>query len=110
MYPVRRLILAVSLLCLLVLVNKDEAIVGDLVQLYDAGLVGAEEPEHFGCGSIMAVRGMLYADESRSRPEGLAEMVTVVVAVIEAAGLTPSEKKTRTMLLQKKRRQSPPHR
>ena len=49
-----------------------------------------------------AVWGMLYAGDagivSRSA-EGFAKMLTVIVAVFEAAGLTVSERKTETMLL-----------
>ena len=49
-----------------------------------------------------AVWGMLYADDagiaSRSA-EGLAKMITVIVTVFEAAGLTVSERKTENMLL-----------
>ena len=45
---------------------------------------------------------MLYADDpgivSKSA-EGLAKMMTVIVTVFEAAGLTAFEKKTETMLL-----------
>ena len=45
---------------------------------------------------------MLYADDpgivSKSA-EGLAKMMTVIVTVFEAAGLTVSENKTETMLL-----------
>ena len=45
---------------------------------------------------------MLYADDAGivSEPaEGLAKMMTVIVTVFEAAGLTVSEKETETMLL-----------
>ena len=45
---------------------------------------------------------MLYADDASimsKSAEGLAKMMTVVVTVFEAAGLTVSEKKTETMLL-----------
>ena len=47
-----------------------------------------------------AVRGMLYAHDAgivSKSAEGLAEMMTVIVTVFEAAGLTVSEK-TETML------------
>ena len=50
-----------------------------------------------------AVWGMLYADDAGivSKPaEGLAEMITVIVTVFEAAGLKVSGKKTETMLIQ----------
>ena len=46
--------------------------------------------------------GMLYADDaeivSRS-PAGLARMMTVIVEVFGAFGLTVSEKKTETLLM-----------
>ena len=48
-----------------------------------------------------AVWGMLYADDAgivSKSAEGLAKMMTVIVTVFEAAGLTVSEK-TETMLL-----------
>ena len=49
-----------------------------------------------------AVWGMLYADDagivSRS-PAGLARMMTVIVEVFGAFGLTVSEKKTETLLM-----------
>ena len=50
-----------------------------------------------------AVWGMLYADDAgivSKSAEGLAKMMTVIVTVFEAAGLTVSEKKTETMVLQ----------
>ena len=49
-----------------------------------------------------AVWGMLYADDAgivSKSAEGLAKMMTVIVTVFEAAGLTASEKNTETMLL-----------
>ena len=45
---------------------------------------------------------MLYADDAgimSKSVDGLAKMMTVIVTVFEAAGLTVSEKKTETMLL-----------
>ena len=45
---------------------------------------------------------MLYADDAgivTKSAEGLAKMMSVIVTVFEAAGLTVSEKKTETMLL-----------
>ena len=45
---------------------------------------------------------MLYADNAgivSKSPEGLANIMTVIVTVFEAAGLTVSEEKTETMLL-----------
>ena len=49
-----------------------------------------------------AVRGMLYAHDAgivSKSAEGLAKMMTVIVTVFEAAGLTVSENNTDTMLL-----------
>ena len=46
---------------------------------------------------------MFYGDDAvnvSKSAEGLAKMMTVVVTVFEAAGLTMSEKKTETMVLQ----------
>ena len=48
-----------------------------------------------------AVWGMLYADDAgivSTSAEGLAKIVTVIVSVFEAAGLTVSENKTEIML------------
>ena len=45
---------------------------------------------------------MMYADDAciaSTSAEGLAKMMTVIVTVFQAAGLTVSEKKTGTMLL-----------
>ena len=51
-----------------------------------------------------AVWGILYGDDegtiSRSA-EGLAQMITIIVTVFEAEGLTVSERKTETMLTRK---------
>ena len=49
-----------------------------------------------------AVWGMLHADDAGivfKSAEGLAKMMTVIVTVFEAAGLTVSENKRETMLL-----------
>ena len=51
----------------------------------------------------MAVWGMLYVDDAgivSKSTEGLAKMMTVMVAVFDAAGLTLYEQKTETMILQ----------
>ena len=82
--------------------SKDEAIVRDLVQLRDAGVVGTEEQEPLACVR-RAVWGVLYADDAGivSKPaEELAEMMAVIGPVFGAAGSTASENKTKTMLLQ----------
>ena len=49
-----------------------------------------------------AVWRKLYADDADivSSAEGLAKMITVIMTVFEAAGLTASKKKTETVLLQ----------
>ena len=93
---------AAALHVLLVRFSQDEAIVRDLVQLSDAGVVRTEKQEPLACVR-RAVWGMLYADDAGivSKPaEGLAEMITVIVTVFEAAGLKVSGKKTETMLIQ----------
>ena len=49
-----------------------------------------------------AIWGMLYADDAgivSKSAEGLAKIMTAIVTVFDAAGLTVSEKKTETMLL-----------
>ena len=49
-----------------------------------------------------SVWGMLYADDAgivSKSAEGPAKMMTVIVTVFEAAGLTVSDQKTETMLL-----------
>ena len=82
----------------LVRFSKDEAVVRDLVQLNGTGVVGTEEQKDPLALPRGALWGMLYADDvgvvSKSA-EGLAKMMTVIVTVLEAAGLTVSEKKTR---------------
>ena len=60
-----------------------------------------------------AIWGMLCADTAEivsMLAEGLAKMMTVIVTVSEAAGLTVSEKKTETMLLRHRTRHPGPHR
>ena len=83
----------------LVRFSEDADILADLVHLEEDG-VGTNEPPLERVRR--AIWGMLYADDagiaSRSS-EGLAKMMTVIVTVFEAAGLTVSEKKTETMIL-----------
>ena len=71
--------------------HKDKQIVSDLVHLEEGVAVGTEVP--MACVR-REVWGMIYADDpgigSRSA-EGLAEMMTAVVTVIKAAGLTVTE-------------------
>ena len=62
-------------------------------------LVGKEVPP---ARVQRAVWGMLYADDAgivSKSAEGPAKMMTVIVTVFEAAGLTVSDQKTETMLL-----------
>ena len=70
-----------------------------MVHLEEGVAVGNEVP--MAC-VLRTVWGMLCADDARivSRSaEELAKMMTVIVTVFEAAGLTVSERKTETMLL-----------
>jgi len=90
---------AAAIHIVLVRLSKDECIVRDLVHLEEDRVVGKEEP--LACVQ-RAVWGMLYADDAgivSKSAEGLARMMTVIVTVFEAVGLTVSEKKTETMLL-----------
>ena len=73
-----------------------------MFQLDDAGEVAIEEERKPLACVRRAVGGMLDADNAgivSKSAEGLAKMMTVVVTVLEAAGLTVSETKTETMLL-----------
>ena len=76
--------------------SEDPDIVRDLVHL-------AEDLEENAAGVSSdplacvwrAVRGMLYADDAEivlKSADGLAKMMTVIVTVFEAAGLTVSKK------------------
>ena len=59
-----------------------------------------------------SVWGMLYADDAgivSKSAEGLAKVMTVIVTVFEAAGLTVSEKKTETSCCGHPTRQSGLH-
>ena len=85
----------------LVRVSGGEAIVRDLVQLNDAGVVGTEEQEPLAYVR-RAVWGILCADGAGTVSKSLkgsAKIMTVIVTVVEAADLTVSEKKTSTMFL-----------
>ena len=92
---------AAAIHAVLVRFSEDPDIVRDLVHLEeDLGEDGVE------VDSLACVRrvvwGMLYADDAgivSKSAEGLAKMMTVIVTVFDAAGLTVSEKKTETMLL-----------
>lgn len=101
---------AAAIHVVLVRFSEDEDIVRDLVHLEVDGLVrrgvgaigmrmkGPEVP--LACVR-RAVWGMLYADDAGIVPksaEALAEMMTMIVTVFEAAGFTVSEKKTEMVL------------
>ena len=81
--------------------SEDPDILRDLVHLEeDLGADGVREDPL--ARVRRAIWGMLYADDAgvvSKSAEGLAKMMTVIVTVFEAAGLTVSEKKTETMLL-----------
>ena len=83
--------------------SEDPDIVRDLVHLeedLEENAAGVSS-DPLAC-LRMAVWGMLYTDDAgigSKSAEGVAEMMTVIVTVFEAAGLTVSEKKTETMLL-----------
>ena len=85
----------------LVRFSEDPDILRDLVHLEeDLGEDGVKV-EPLACVR-RAVWGMLYADDAgivSKSAEGLATMMTVIVTVFEAVGLTVSEKETETMLL-----------
>ena len=84
----------------LVRFSEDEITVArDLVHLEEDVVGGREVPL---ARVERAVWGMLYADDAgivSTSAEGLAKMMTVIVTVLEASGLTVSAKKTDTMLL-----------
>ena len=84
----------------LVRVSEDDKILKDLVYLEVEAGMGAGTPLE---RARRAVWGMLYADDagvvSRSQ-EGLTRMMTTVVEVFGEFGLTVSEKKTETLLMQ----------
>ena len=90
---------AAAIEVVLVRLSEDDSILKDLVYL--------EEDAGVGAGTRLervrrAVWGMLYADDagvvSRCQ-EGLTRMMTIIVEVFGALGLTVSEKKTETLLM-----------
>ena len=92
---------AAALHVVLVRFSKDEAIVRDLVQPNDDGVVGPEEQEPLACVR-RAVRGMLHADDAgivSKSAEGLVKIMAVIVTVSEEGGLTVSGEKMETMPL-----------
>ena len=82
--------------------SEDLDIVRDLVHLGEALEENAAGVSSDPLACVRrAVRGMLYADDAgivSKSAQGLAKMMTVIVTVFEAAGLTVSEKRTETML------------
>ena len=90
---------AVAIEVVLVRFSEDDTTLKDLVYLEEEAGVGAWTP--LG-RAWRAVREMLYADDagvvSRSQ-EGLTRMMTTIVEVFGAFGLTVSEKKTATPLM-----------
>ena len=92
---------------------KDPDIVRDLVHLEEDLEENAAGVSSDPLACVRrAVWGMLYADDAgivSKSAEGLAKMMTVIVTVFEAAGLTVSEN-TETMLLRIYRTRHPvPH-
>ena len=82
--------------------SEDPDVVRDLVHLEENLEENAarESSDPLACART-AVWGMLYADDAGivfKSSEGLVKMMTVIVTVFEAAGLTVSEK-SKTMLL-----------
>ena len=74
--------------------SEDESIMSNLVHLEEDGVDWETESMD---RVQKAVWGMLYADDAgvvSKSLEGLTKMMTVIVTVFEAAGLTVSEKKT----------------
>ena len=103
--------LAAALHVVLVRFSKYEAIIMDLVQSNDAGVVGTEEEKTLACVR-RAVWGMVSADDTRivsKSAEGLAKMDTDIVTVLDAAGLTVFETKTKRMFLRTPGQPSPHH-
>ena len=104
---------AAAIEVVLVRLGEDDTILKDLVSLEQEAGVGAGTPLE---RARRAIWGMLYADDasvvSRSQ-EGLTRMMTIIVEVFGAFGLTVSEKKTETLLMrapekQPKKGGSPP--
>ena len=78
--------------------SEDEGIMANLVHPEEDGVDGEAEPMD---RIRKAVWGMLYAEYAgvvSKSPEGVTKMMTVIVTVFEAAGLTVSEKNTEIML------------
>ena len=86
--------------------SEDDTILKDLVYLEEEAGVGAGTPLE---RARRAVWGMLYADDAgvvSISQEGLTRMMTIIVEVVGAFGLTVSEKKTETLLMRAPEKQS----
>ena len=92
---------AAAIPAVLVRFSEDQYILRDLVHLEED--LGEDEVQVDPLAYVRrAVRGMIYADDAGFVPksaEGLANMMTYIVAYFEAAGPTVSEQETETMLL-----------
>ena len=98
--PLFNVFFAAAMHAVLVRFSEDPDTLRDLVHFEeDLGGNGVEvEPLACVWGSVS---GMLYAGDAgimSKSAEGLAKMMTVIVTVFEAAGLTVSEKKTETIV------------
>ena len=85
----------------LVRFSENSDILRDLVHLEENFGEDGVKIEPLACVRRL-VWGMRYADDEgivSKSAEGLTKMMTVIVTAFEAAGLTVSEKKTETMLL-----------
>ena len=85
---------AAAIHAVLVRFSEDSDILRDLVHLEEDLGEGGVKVEPLACVR-RSVGGMLYADDAgiaSKSVEGLAKMMTVIVTVFEAAGLTVSKK------------------
>ena len=92
---------AAEIRAVMVRFSENPDILRDLVHLEEDLGENEVEVEPLACVR-RSVWGMLYANDAgivSNSAEGLAKMMTVIVTVFEAAGLTVLEKKTETMLL-----------
>ena len=97
---------AAAIEVVLVRFSEDDTILKDLVYLEEEAWVGAGTPLE---RARRAVWGMLYADDAgvvTISQEGLTRMVTLILDVFGAFGLTVSEKKTETLLMRAPKKKS----
>ena len=90
--------------------SRDEEVTANLVHLDERAPGNPGTPESKLDRTRRGVWGMLYADDAcvASRlPEGLARMMTIVVDVCAAFGLTVSERKTEVMCVPPPNQQAP---